>query len=72
MSSKRDWLIQIRKAKGFTRADVVKSTKITQQMYYYIENNQRNPSVELAQKIAEVLDFDWTMFYPSKKKKKHS
>ena len=31
-----------------------------------------NSSKELAQKIAEVLDFNWTMFYPSKKKKKHS
>mgnify|MGYP002524671661 CR=1 FL=1 len=69
MSNKREWLIQIRKAKGFTRTDMVKKIKITQQMYYYIENNQRNPSVELAQKIAEVLGFDWTMFYPSKKKK---
>lgn len=67
MSNKREWLIQIRKVKGFTRADVVKKAKITLQMYYYIENNQRNPSVELAQRIAEVLDFDWTMFYPSKK-----
>ena len=70
MAPKRDWLIQIRKAKGFTRADVAKKTKITQQMYYYIENNNRNPSVELAQKIAEVLDFDWIMFYPRKKSKK--
>lgn len=68
MSNRREWLIQIRKTKGFTQADVVKKAKITQQMYWYIENNQRNPSVELAQKIAEVLDFDLTMFYPSKKK----
>ena len=36
----------------------------------YIENNKRNPSVELAQKIANVLDFDWTLFYPKKEIKK--
>lgn len=67
--SKRDWLIQIREAKNLTRADMVERLKITQQAYNYIENNNRNPSVELAQKIAEVLDFDWTMFYPKKKTK---
>ena len=66
MSSKREWLIQIRKAKGFTRADVIKKAKITLQMYYYIENNQRNPSVKLARKIAKILDFDWILFYPNK------
>lgn len=66
--SKRDWLIQIREAKNLTRADMVERLKITQQAYNYIENNNRNPSVELAQKIAEVLDFDWTMFYPKKER----
>lgn len=63
MSTKRDWLIQIRKTEGLSRDDVVKKLNITQQAYCYIENNKRNPSVELAQKIAEVLNFDWTMFY---------
>lgn len=66
MSSKREWLIQIRKAKGFTREDVIRKAKITLQMYYYIENNQRNPSVKLARKIAEILDFDWILFYSNK------
>lgn len=69
MSNKREWLIQMREAKGLTRTDIIKKIGITQQAYNYIENNNRNPSVELAQKIADVLDFDWTMFYPRKKKR---
>lgn len=69
MSKKREWLIQIREAKGLTRADIVKKIGITQQAYNYIENNNRNPSVELAQKIADILDFDWTIFYPKKRNK---
>lgn len=59
----------MREAKGLTRTDIIKKIGITQQAYNYIENNNRNPSVELAQKIADVLDFDWTMFYPRKKKR---
>ena len=70
MNNKREWLIQIRKTRGLSRADVTSKLKITQQMYCYIENNVRNPSVELAQKIADILGFEWTMFYPKKKKKK--
>lgn len=27
------------------------------------ENGKRRPSVEVAKKIAKVLDFDWTEFY---------
>ena len=69
MGNKREWLIQIREARNLTRTDMVERLKITQQAYNYIENNNRNPSVELAQKIADILDFDWTMFYPKKKKK---
>ena len=67
MSNKRDWLIQIRNIKEVSIADMVEKLGITQQMYNYIENNKRNPSVKLAQKIANVLDFDWTLFYPKKK-----
>lgn len=63
MKTKREWLIRLRKAKGLSRADVVNKVNITQQAYCYIENNKRNPSVELAQRIANLLGFDWTLFY---------
>lgn len=53
-----------------TRAELATNLNITETAYFYIENNKRNPSVELAQKIANILDFDWTLFYPKKKMKK--
>lgn len=65
----RLWLRQIREAKGLEQKEVAFKIKKTQACYSYIENGQRNPTVELAQKIADVLDFDWTLFFPKKKKK---
>lgn len=59
----RVWLVEYRKRKGLSQAQVAKKIETSQQAYNYIENNQRNPSVELAKKIADVLNFSWTKFY---------
>lgn len=32
-------------------------------MYSKIERGEKNPSVDVAKKIAAVLGFDWTHFY---------
>lgn len=66
MKTKREWLIQMRSSKGLSQREIASIVNITTQMYYYIENNKRNPSVKLAQKIADVLGFEWTMFYSKK------
>lgn len=63
MKTKREWLIQMRNSKGLSQREMASRMKITTQMYYYIENNERNPSVYLAQRIANLLGFDWTLFY---------
>lgn len=69
----RHWLKQIREAKGLEQKDVAKAIKKTQACYSFIESGDRNPTVKLAQEIAEFLDFDWTLFFPkSQKKKKRS
>ncbi len=65
----RTWLKQIRINKGLEQKEIAKKIGKSQVCYYYIESGQRNPSVELAQKIADVLEFEWTMFYPRKKKR---
>ena len=57
------WLKGIRKAKGFTQSEVARRSFVTQAAYCNIENGERAPSVSTAKKIAEVLDFDWTMFF---------
>lgn len=36
---------------------------MSQQHYAFIEAGTRRPSPEKAKKIAEVLGFDWTLFY---------
>lgn len=48
--------------------EVAAAVGITQQMYWMIENGERRPSVETAKKIAAVLGFDWTLFYPDHQK----
>ena len=64
----RHWLKQIREAKGMEQKYVAYKICKTQACYSYIESGNRNPSIELAQKIADVLDFDWVLFFPKKKK----
>lgn len=65
----RHWLRQIREAKGLEQKEVAKAINKTQACYSFIESGSRNPTVELAQRIADVLDFDWTLFFPKKKKR---
>ncbi len=52
-----------RKEKNKTQKEIAELTGITQQMYSNIENGKRRPSVAVAKKIAEVLNFDWTLFF---------
>ena len=42
---------------------------ISQPAYHMIECGQKNPSVITAQKIAAVLGFDWTLFFPTPNQK---
>jgi len=63
MSKKREWLIQMRKESGMCFKEIAKELDITTQAYWYIENGNRRPSPELAQKIGELFKFDWTKFF---------
>lgn len=57
----RTWLKKIRADRS--QEHIAGLAGITQQMYSWIERGERTPSVEVAKKIAAVLDFDWTRFY---------
>ena len=50
-----------------TEKQVAEKVGIAQPVYHRIEKGQGNPKVENAKKIASVLGFDWTKFYPDKK-----
>lgn len=59
----RDWMVAVREKKSLTQKDLATVVGTTRQMVSAIETNSRNPSVDVAKKIAEALGFDWTRFY---------
>lgn len=59
----RNWLLEIRKSRGYTHAQVAKETGIKRQYFGMIESGRSNPSVEVAKRIASVLGFEWTLFF---------
>lgn len=57
------WLVKKRESKGITQAQLAIICGVDVTMISHIENGKRRPSVEVAKKIAEALNFDWTLFY---------
>ncbi len=47
-----------------TQSFIANTIGITQQAYSNIENGNRTPSMATAIKIAELLGFDWRLFFP--------
>ena len=60
----RSWLRSIREIKGMSEKQVATLVGISQPAYHTIEKGERNPSVQTAQRISQVLGFDWTLFFP--------
>lgn len=58
-----NWLKAIRHKKGYSQSQIATMIHISQPSYANIENGKRTPSVPVAQKIAEALEFDWKLFY---------
>lgn len=54
--------------RNLTMRQVSEASNISESFYSMIENGERRPSVETAKKIAAVLGFDWTLFYPDEQK----
>jgi len=52
-----------RLARGLTQEQVAKLAGVDRTTITKIENGTTRPSVKTAQKIAQVLDFDWTIFF---------
>jgi len=53
----RHWLKELRLRKKMTQSQVAEGVGVTTQHYNYIENGERNPSPEIAKKIADILGF---------------
>ncbi|KEQ22850.1 helix-turn-helix transcriptional regulator [Paenibacillus tyrfis] len=59
----RTWLIELRIKLGFTQEHVADLCGIKRPYYTMIETGKRRPSVEVAQKIASVIGFNWVIFF---------
>lgn len=68
----RTWLENARKKKKLTHQQVADIAGIKRQYYGMIENGERNPSVNMAKKLGEILDVNWTLFFEGKIDKKSS
>jgi putative transcriptional regulator len=62
----RNWLAGFRNVAEMTHDDVSQKAEITRQYYGMIEAGLRNPSVDLAKRIAKILNFEWTIFFEDK------
>lgn len=56
-------LVKLRRKKLLTQQKLADKVGVTRQMISAIEHNGKRPSVDLAMRIADVLDFDWSKFY---------
>ena len=52
---------------NLTEKQVADSVGIKQAPYHRIETGANNPKVENAKKIANLLQFDWRLFYPDER-----
>lgn len=59
----RTWLINARINKKLTQEQVAIHADVSKEYISMIELNKRNPSVKVAKKIAELLSFDWKIFF---------
>lgn len=59
---KRQWLEDIRKSKGMTHQEVADQIGVSRQYYGFIENG-KGLSVDVAKKLGNLFDFDWTIFF---------
>lgn len=57
-----NWLTKLRLEKDLTQDEVAQLSNIPRTTYSSIEQGRRRPSVEKAMKIADALDFEWTLF----------
>ena len=58
-----EWIIQMRKETGLSQYKMAELSGISQSFYAAIETGRRSPSIKVAKRIAEVLGFEWTLFF---------
>ena len=56
-------LKEVRKSKGFTQEELAAKCDVQRTTVTMIETGENLPSVQLAKKLAEVVEIDWTEFF---------
>ena len=56
-------LKEARKSKGLTQEELAAKCDVQRTTVTMIETGENLPSVQLAKKLAEVLEIDWTEFF---------
>lgn len=59
----RDWLVFARRRQNMTQAEVAVKSGISRPFYVQLERSLRDPSPQVAKRIAGLLKCDWTYFY---------
>ncbi|PAQ15097.1 transcriptional regulator [Bacillaceae bacterium SAOS 7] len=59
----RKWLKDRRLNKKLTQDEVSKKALISRSFYTHLENGNKNPSVDVAKRLGQILSFDWTIFF---------
>lgn len=59
----REWLVDARKKKGLTQAEISRRIQVSQVAYFWYEHGRCAPKPATAKRIASVLGIDWTRFY---------
>lgn len=59
----RIWLKELRERKGLNQQQLAESVGVSREYITMIESGQRNPSVNLAKKIAIFFNIEWTLFF---------
>lgn len=60
---KREWLVKIRREKGFTQESLAAAAGVKRTTYNRYETGARTPDPLTASKIADVLEFDCGYFF---------
>jgi transcriptional regulator with XRE-family HTH domain len=70
MNIKRDWLVNLRNQLDLSQKDVADKIGISRSAYAGYETGRRDPSIQNAKAIAELLNFNWTIFFDLKRRTK--
>ena len=57
------WLRETRRKQGLTTYQAADGAGITQGYYAMLESGKRLPGVDVAQRLGDMMDFDWRRFY---------